>query len=85
MGPIPPELANMSQLLGLNLRNNQLTGPIPPEMGKFNALNELSPQWQSVDRIDTARTRQHELIETGLYLHDNELSRGDAPGVRQFA
>ncbi len=40
-GSIPPELGNLSGLVGLNLSHNWLTGSIPPELGKLLALEYL--------------------------------------------
>ena len=35
VGPIPPELAQLSKLSTLSLVNNQLGGEIPPELGQL--------------------------------------------------
>ena len=47
-GPIPPELASLSNLTSLNLGNfvlatgkNQLSGPIPPELANLSKLEWL--------------------------------------------
>ena len=40
-GHIPPELGNLSQLIGLYLDDNQLIGAIPPELGKLVKLIDL--------------------------------------------
>ena len=37
-GSIPPELGDLTELLGLSLSGNQLTGSIPPELGDLTAL-----------------------------------------------
>ena len=41
LGPIPPELGNLTNLEQLNLFNNSLTGPIPPELGRLARLRNL--------------------------------------------
>ena len=40
-GPIPPEIANLSQLTDLRLNGNALSGPIPPEIGDIDPLRHL--------------------------------------------
>ena len=41
MGPIPPELGQLTQLKALDLQVNRLTGPIPPELGQLTQLERL--------------------------------------------
>ena len=41
MGPIPPELGNLSNLERLQLQVNNLTGEIPPELGSLSNLERL--------------------------------------------
>ena len=41
-GSIPPELGNLSELLGMILFVNRLSGPIPPELGNLSRLRILS-------------------------------------------
>ena len=41
IGPIPPEIGNLTNLTDLRLNDNQLTGPIPPEIGNLTNLNSL--------------------------------------------
>ena len=41
LGEIPPEVGNLTDLLVLNLSNNDFTGEIPPELGNFGRLSEL--------------------------------------------
>ena len=41
-GDIPPELGNLTNLLGLELSFNELTGPIPSELGNLINLLTLS-------------------------------------------
>ena len=39
---IPPEIGNLTNLTGLHLHSNQLTGEIPPEIGNLTDLTFLS-------------------------------------------
>ena len=41
VGPIPRELAGLTEIVHLSLRGNQLTGSIPPELGTLAQLNHL--------------------------------------------
>lgn len=43
-GPIPAELASLTNLQNLQLGLNELTGPIPPELGKLAGLTFLALQ-----------------------------------------
>ena len=43
-GPIPPELANLTNMESLQLGHNELTGPIPPELGSLASLTGLGLQ-----------------------------------------
>ena len=47
-GPIPPALAELTQLTKLDLSRNTLTGPIPPELGSL----------VHVEHLDISRNRQ---------------------------
>ncbi len=42
LGPMPPELGDLTNLERLVLFNNSLTGPIPPELGRLASLMSLS-------------------------------------------
>ena len=48
IGPIPPELGNLSSLIALRLSGNQLTGPIPAELG---SLSELVYLWLDENQL----------------------------------
>ena len=48
VGPIPPQLGNLSSLIHLNLYGNQLSGPIPPKLG---SLSELVYLWLSENQL----------------------------------
>ena len=41
-GPIPPSFGNLSQLTGINLRNNRFYGEIPQEVGRLQSLQHLN-------------------------------------------
>lgn len=47
-GPIPAELAGLSELRELGLNNNQLTGSIPPELGNLSELERLGLEWNQL-------------------------------------
>ncbi|XP_048229858.1 probable LRR receptor-like serine/threonine-protein kinase At1g63430 isoform X2 [Ricinus communis] len=40
-GPIPPEIANLNNVMRINLQSNGLTGHLPPELGTLKYLEEL--------------------------------------------
>ncbi|ORX34884.1 hypothetical protein BCR36DRAFT_375870 [Piromyces finnis] len=42
IGPIPPELGNLSNLKTLFLAHNELSGSIPPELGNLSNLKSLN-------------------------------------------
>ena len=48
VGPIPPQLGNLSSLIHLNLYGNQLSGPIPPKLG---SLSELVYLWLNKNQL----------------------------------
>jgi hypothetical protein len=47
-GPIPPELARLTNLTTLDLSCNQLTGSIPPELGEVHKLQGLNLAYNSL-------------------------------------
>ncbi|MDE2793703.1 MAG: hypothetical protein OXL34_02695 [Gemmatimonadota bacterium] len=73
VGPIPPELGDLTSLSMLSLEGNDLQGPIPPELGKLSNLSLL-------DLGDNSLTgpippELGDLTElTELALPDNELT-----------
>ena len=58
VGPIPPELGDLTRLTRLVLEGNELTGPIPPELGNLPGPWTTGPRRQQPDRPDPPRTRQ---------------------------
>ena len=72
-GPIPVELARLTDLESLSLDNNALSGPIPPELGELVKLT-----WLSLSSNNLAGPIPPELgslvtLER-LYLHRNNLA-----------
>ena len=43
-GTIPPELGQLTSLVGFELHNNQLTGGVPSELGNLTAMRSLQLQ-----------------------------------------
>ena len=73
VGPIPPELGNLTRLSRLDLEGNDLKGPIPPELGKLSSLATLDLSDNSLTgQIPPELGDLDELAE--LDLSDNELS-----------
>ena len=73
VGPIPPELGNLSELPRLTLANNQLTGPIPPELGNLSALRELGLYGNYLTGPIPAELGNLSNLRF-LWLHDNQLT-----------
>jgi hypothetical protein len=40
-GPIPPEIAQLTNLNRLQLDENQLSGPLPPTLGNLTQVRHL--------------------------------------------
>ena len=72
-GPIPPELAQLTQLELLWLGGNQLTGPIPPGLGQLTRL-----RWLDFSRNQLTGPIPPELAQLSqlqkLLLYDNQLT-----------
>ncbi|XP_050379433.1 LRR receptor-like serine/threonine-protein kinase EFR [Argentina anserina] len=45
VGSIPPSMGNLTNLTGINLRNNSFHGELPQEMGCLNNLTGRIPYW----------------------------------------
>ncbi len=72
-GPIPLELAGLSELFGLNISWNRLSGPIPAELGRLSRLYWLIlGQNDLVGPIPAALGNLSRL--TALYLDGNDLT-----------
>ena len=85
-GSIPPELGNMTYLLGLRLQDNQFTGSIPAELGNCDL------QWMDLSRnqltgevpmeiwtMDAFTSSGHPFESQGeskrrIYLRENNLT-----------
>ena len=77
-GPIPADLANLSELSELQLNSNQLTGPIPAGLARLDNLTKLElGSNQLSGAIPSALGNLSNL--TWLILSANDLS-GDIPG-----
>ena len=73
VGPIPPELGNLTRLSRLQLEGNDLKGPIPPELGGLSDLVSLDLSDNSlIGRIPPELGGLDELAE--LDLSDNGLT-----------
>ena len=73
VGPIPPELGDLTRLTRLVLEGNELTGPIPPELGNLPDLGLLDLGDNSLTGpIPPELGNLSEL--TDLDLSDNELT-----------
>jgi Leucine-rich repeat (LRR) protein len=72
-GFIPPELGNLTNLIGLYLYDNQLTGSIPAELGNLTNL-----QWLQLEKNQLTGSIPAELGNltqlTVLNLYNNQLS-----------
>ena len=72
-GPIPPQLAALTNLQRLDLSDNQLTGPIPPELGTLANLESLRLAGNQLTgpippQLGTITSLQD------LWLRDNQLT-----------
>ena len=72
-GSIPPEIGNLSELVFLNLRNNQLEGTIPVEISQLNLLVWLYLSSNRLKQTLPAFLGDLPAL-TYLYLSDNEFS-----------
>ncbi len=79
-GPVPRELANLSNLESLWLRSNSLRGQIPREIGSLTAL-----EWLSLDHNQLTGEIPSELGHLdnleGLHLAYNQLSSHIPPEI----
>ncbi len=73
VGPIPPELGNLSSLIHLKLLGNQLTGPIPPKLG---SLSELVYLWLSENQLSGPIPPELGDLSglISLWLYENQLT-----------
>ena len=76
-GPIPPVLADLAHLVGLELGYNRLTGPVPSALGRLANLdwlnlqgNDLTGTMPDLGRLGALR---------GLYLGGNNFAPGPVP------
>ena len=83
-GPIPPILADLSELETLQLSENALTGSIPPELGSLQQLRVLNLGSNLLDGpIPSGLNKLTSLQE--LLLSGNALSGAIPPGFGSFA
>ncbi|XP_059436695.1 probable LRR receptor-like serine/threonine-protein kinase At3g47570 [Corylus avellana] len=72
-GSIPSDIGNLSSLIALNLRTNELAGPIPTTVGRLHMLEGLFLQSNRLEGpIPSDLCRLESLVE--LNLTGNELS-----------
>ncbi|XP_059442105.1 putative receptor-like protein kinase At3g47110 [Corylus avellana] len=72
-GSIPRDIGNLSNLMTLSLRFNELAGPIPSTVGRLKKLQGLRLDHNRLEGpIPFDICHLEGLVE--LYLHDNELS-----------
>ena len=83
-GPIPPILADLSELETLKLADNRLTGSIPTELGSLQHLRELDVSSNLLDGPIPAELNKLTLLEL-LLLEANDLSGAIPPGFGSFA
>ena len=77
-GPLPPELANLSELQVMRFQDNQITGVIPSWLGQLRRLTRLDLSAERVDRGDPAGTRQ--ALGAGWARAGPQRARGPNPG-----
>ncbi|MYA64298.1 MAG: hypothetical protein F4139_15190 [Gemmatimonadetes bacterium] len=84
IGPIPPELGDLSQLETLQLEGNELKGPIPPELGNLSRLTQLHLGDNSL--IGPIPPELGNLTQlTDLELLDNELTEPIPPELANLS
>ena len=84
IGPIPPELGDLSQLRTLALEGNELKGPIPPELGNLSHLTQLHLGDNSL--IGPIPPELGNLTQlTDLELLDNELTGAIPPELANLS
>lgn len=83
VGPIPPELGDLTELTWLQLNSNQLNGPIPPELGKLTQVTWLRLEFNELTgSIPPELANMAEL--DSLYLADNQLTGPIPPELGNF-
>ena len=83
-GPIPPILADLSELETLQLSENRLTGSIPTELGPLQQLKVLDLESNRLDGPIPSGLSKLNVLEQ-LLLGGNELSGAIPPGFGSFA
>ena len=82
-GPIPPELARLTNLGNLSLFRNELSGPIPPELGQLTSLQYLQLAWNELSGPIPPELGQLTIL-VNLMLIDNQLSGPIPPELGQL-
>lgn len=82
-GVIPPEVAQLKNLVALELDHNLLTGTIPPELGQMTQLQTLHLQYNSLDGTVPASLAQLQNM-TSFFANNNHLTGPLPPAFEDY-
>ncbi|KAG5564233.1 hypothetical protein RHGRI_000437 [Rhododendron griersonianum] len=84
IGPIPPEIGNLSHIKALNLSHNNFTGTIPVTFSNLKSIESLDLSYNHLNgKIPSQLTELYSLAVFNLSY--NNLSGRMPPRVKQFA